>query len=264
MYSIGNIDTNSIRIEFKTRLEQFKARLKANIEDELDPDMLDIECSCCYSSKPIEDFVRCPQDHMICSQCVQIHSSNMIFQNGSSNIKCICMDFECGEFYSDKILQKILPLKTFETYSKIKAKKEMEYIFTMEGINLTKCQFCETYWDLNPDEKILACRECKKSTCLECNQLEHKDRPCDKIRLKIEEGLTREKFLVCNSCSRCIFKEDGCNAVRCPCGNNMCWGCKRNWGSTDAHGCTCGIQQTNHLGEFAGNTKAQMYINRLR
>jgi len=85
-------------------------------------------------------------------------------------------------------------------------------------LDLIKCQFCQTFWDIDPNEPVLYCRECKKNTCLKCKELEHKERPCDKERIKIEETLTKQNFLVCSQCSRCILKEAGCNAVRCPCG----------------------------------------------
>lgn len=271
MYS--NIPTNiffsSVSPDYKNRLEQLKLRLRQNIEDEVFVDQIDIECSCCCSSKPVEDFVRCDSNHLVCVECVSTHSSNMIYTNGSFQIKCIGTTESCDCVYSDKLLEKILEKKVYKQYQIIKIRAETQYIFGIKGINLIKCQFCETCWDLDPNEKILYCMECGKKTCLVCNQSEHPDRPCDKIRIRIEEGLTRERFLVCDKCSRCIEKDEGCNAVRCPCGNNMCWGCKRSWGTTDAHGCNCGNlwnqpNQTNGLNEFAGNVRAQEYIRKLR
>lgn len=261
MYSVSN--------NCKTRLEQIRQRLKANIEDEVFMEQINIECSCCYSTKFVEEFVSCPKSHKICSQCVKTHATNIIWENGSFEIKCICMDESCDTNYSDKVLEQILDKKVFDQYLKLKIRNETKYIFDLKDLNLIKCQFCETVWDLDPEDKLLYCMGCGKKTCLECGQVAHPDRPCDKTRIKIEEGLTRENFLICSQCSRCISKETGCNAVRCPCGNNMCWGCKKSWGSTDAHGCTCKNlwgekQKTNFLNEFAGNQQAQTYINKLR
>lgn len=247
-----------------SKYELLKLRLRKKIEDELFMDQLDIECSCCYSEKPLDDFAQCERNHRICKPCIKTHAENMIFENSNYNIKCICSEEVCNSLYEESTLEQILDKKVFGQYLKLKIREETKYIFSMEGLNLIKCQFCETCWDADGNEKILYCRECGKSTCLECNQLEHKGTPCDKLRIKIEENLTKQKFLVCGSCSRCIFKEEGCNAIRCPCGNNMCWGCKKNWGPTDAHGCICVGIGTNYMAEFNDNNEAQAYINKLR
>lgn len=264
MYNSSYNVYSHVPTNFNNRLEQLKLRLKKNIEAELFIDQLDIECSCCYSFRPIDDFVRCEKNHLICTECVKSHSKNMIYTNGNFNIGCINTLEPCECVYSDEILEKILEKKVYHEYVKIKIRAETKYIFSMEGINLIKCQFCETCWDIDPTEKILYCMQCSKKTCLECNQQEHKGRPCDKIRIKIEEALTKENFLICSNCSRCIFKEAGCNAVRCPCGNNMCWGCKKNVDSR-FNGCDCSTQtRLNGLNEFTGNILAQEYINKLR
>lgn len=259
---------NNLKIEqpivnYKTKLEQLKQKIKMNMDEELYLDQLDLECSCCYSVKPIDDFCNCKSNHKTCIECIKIHAQNMIIENGNFNIKCITTTTVCNSLYDDKLLEKILTKKIFDQYLRLKIKKETEYIFSMGDINLIKCQFCEAYWDIEKDEKILNCRECNKNTCLECKQLEHKGRPCDKIRIQIEEGLTNEKFLICNKCSTCIEKVEGCKAVQCRCGNNMCWDCKKNWGETDAHGCTCSVK-INVANQFNGNATAQQYINKLR
>jgi TRIAD3 protein (E3 ubiquitin-protein ligase RNF216) len=263
MYAIS-----SQKILVSTRLNELRARLKKNIEDEIDLDSLEKECSCCYDIKSVEKFICCQSNHFTCEDCVIKHAQNMIYQNATYKVKCINTNQSCNSLYSDSVLKKILNNKIYDEYNKIKIKEEIQYIFSMEGINLIKCQFCETYWDLDPNEKILYCRECKKNTCLNCNELEHKGIPCNKERIKIEETLTKQNFLVCSQCSRCIFKESGCNAVRCPCSNNMCWGCKKQWGQTDAHGCNCssGVwgnpQNENNI--ILNNNKYQDYINKLK
>lgn len=250
-------------IAYKNRFEQFKLRLKQQIENEVFIEQLDIECTICYNIKPIKEFIECDFEHKICKDCLKAHGENTIIQNGTWKIKCIGDNGLCDCLYEDKILEKVLSTQIFKQHQVLKIKEETRYIHSMEGINLVKCQFCETYWDIDPNEKVLTCRECNKNTCLDCNQLEHKGRPCDKIRIRIEESMTRNNFLVCSNCSRCIFKESGCDAIRCPCGNNMCWACKRSWGSTDAHGCSCNRIGTNHLQEFNGNVQAQKYIRQL-
>jgi TRIAD3 protein (E3 ubiquitin-protein ligase RNF216) len=224
---------------FRNRLDEYRAKLRKNIENELFMDQLDIECYCCYDTKPIEKFIHCEINHQVCMECVKKHAENIIFQNDSYKIKCINVAEQCECLYENSELEKVLDKKVFERYLRIKIKEETSYIFQMENINIKQCLNCETFWDIDPTEKILNCHNCHKSTCLECNEPEHKDRPCDKIRIKIEESLTQKNFLICPSCTRCIYKEDGCNAVRCPCGNNMCWGCKKSHGTVDAHGCNC-------------------------
>lgn len=248
-------------------LNNLRDKLKKSIENEIDLDFILQECSCCYDTKPFNEFELCQSKHPTCSKCIITHAHNTIYQNASFKIKCINTTTKCDSLYSDKVLEKILDTKVYGEYNKLKIKEETKYIFSMEGLNLIKCQFCETHWDLNENEEILYCMQCYKKTCLRCNELEHKGRPCDKERKIIEESLTNKNFLVCSQCSRCILKEDGCNAVTCPCGNNMCWGCKKQWGNTDAHGCGCvsgvwgvPIMTNNHI---LNNQLYQDYINKL-
>jgi hypothetical protein len=235
--------------------------LKKNLEDEIDMDQLEDVCPCCCSSIKYDKFFECDNRHKICGECIKRYAENVIYQNGSYIIKCI-YEGGCDCEYKERILEKILDKKSFEQYQRLKIKEETKYIFDLDGLNLIKCQFCETVWDIDKTEKVLYCRECKKSTCLECNKLEHKGSPCDKLRLKIEENLTKQNYFIC-PCSRCIEKVDGCNAVRCPCGNNFCWGCKKSWGGSDAHGCTCSEIRLNVMNEFNGNLEALAYIQKL-
>jgi len=264
MMMFCNVSNN----EFKNKLETFRQKIKKNIENEIFMDQINIECSCCYSSKFVDDFECCKLNHKICKDCIKTYATNTIFENGSYNIKCIYMIENCDCIYDENTLKNILDKKVFEQYLKLKIKDEIKDIITIESLNIIKCQFCETYWDIDPNDKILYCMSCSKKTCLSCNQLAHPDRPCDKIRIKIEDALTKQNFLICSNCSRCIFKESGCNAVRCPCGNNMCWGCKKSWGATDAHRCDCGNLwggvQTNYLNEFNNDAEAQNYINKIK
>ena len=62
----------------------------------------------------------------------------------------------------------------YNEYNKLKTKEETKYIFSMDGINLIQCNFCSLYWDIEPNEEILNCSSCSKSTCLKCKELEHK------------------------------------------------------------------------------------------
>lgn len=249
--------------DYKLRLESLRQKIKTNIEDEVFMDQIYIECNCCYSIKYIDEFVCCPQKHNICSNCLKTHATNIIFENGTYNIKCICMDTVCNTFYSDKVLEKILDKKVYSQMCKLRLNDETKYIYDISNLNLVKCQFCEVVWDIDLTDKLLYCMNCGGKTCLECGEKDHPDRPCDKIRKKIEEKLTQQNFLICTQCSRCILKESGCNAVRCPCGNNMCWGCKKSWGREDAHKCNCSSLGTNGLNEFTNDKKAREYINKL-
>lgn len=229
------------------RLNLIRTILKKKMEDELDINFLEKECSCCYDIKSTDDFISCQSNHLICINCVQTHATNTIYQNASWKIKCINTEEVCTSIYSEKDLKKILKSKIYDEFNKLKTKEETQYIFNLPGLNLIQCVGCESYWDSDPNETVLHCRTCKKSTCLKCKEPEHKGKPCDSKRKNIEDKLTEAILLKCSKCSKSIYKEDGCNKITCSCGNLMCWICKTEInGIGYGHFCnTCinGIQQ---------------------
>ncbi len=183
------------------------------------------ECGCCYETKSSDLLIFCKKTHAVCIDCMRKHSENMIYQNASTKIKCINTEELCDCEISDKTLEKILDKKVYEEYVKLKTKEETAYIFNMDGLNLVKCQFCESYWDIKKNQKKLECLTCKKNTCLKCNELDHKGL-CNSDRKNIEDKLTEAILLKCSKCAKSIYKEDGCNKIKCACGNEMCWLCK--------------------------------------
>lgn len=52
----------------------------------------------------------------------------------------------------------------------------------------------------------------------------------DKLAAKhlVEEAMTEALVSKCNNCNKSFVKEDGCNYLRCPCGNSQCYVCGSN------------------------------------
>ncbi len=219
-----------------SKLERFRLKCKKEMENELDYNLLDKECLCCYETKPCEEFVKCESNHMACNVCVLRHAENTIYQNASYKISCINTENACMSLYSETVLCRVLKPQTFIEYNKIKTKEEMKYIFELDGLNLIQCKFCDAYWDNNNRDLVLNCGYCYKSTCLKCNEQAHEGKACESKRKNIEDKLTEAVILQCKKCNKSIYKEDGCNKVTCPCGTIMCWICKS---TIDGYGHFC-------------------------
>jgi len=188
----------------------------------------ELECTCCYDSKEINNITQCDGGHFICKDCVKRHSENMIYQNICTNIKCINTQENCFHQINEKVLSNVLDAKVFNEYVRLKNSEEVKKILSLNGLNMIQCGFCDEYYDMDIKQDNLYCVSCTNTTCLLCGQKSHEGKPCEKERLNIEDKLTKEILLSCTRCKKSIFKEDGCNKITCPCGNLMCWICKSN------------------------------------
>jgi hypothetical protein len=191
-----------------------------------------IECNCCYEDKLIEDFGSCTEGHLICKVCIKRHAENTIFELSSHKIKCIDCSTKCFGIFDEDILKNVLSSQVLREYDNIKKISEMKEL-SVDDINIKICQHCGAGTDIGiSQQELLVCMECFKDTCLKCNNVNHPNKPCyvNNIRLgkqhEIEENKTDEIIIRCKTCNKSLFKEDGCNNVRCICGTSHCNLCK--------------------------------------
>src|SRR5208282_1462883 len=99
----------------------------------------------------------------------------------------------------------------------------------------------------DPTDRIFECLNCGNYSCRYCHVKSHHPMSCEsntfimvpliteyqaesKLSAKhaVEEAMTDALVRKCNKCEKRFLKEDGCNKMRCSCGNQQCYVCSAN------------------------------------
>ena len=97
----------------------------------------------------------------------------------------------------------------------------------------------------DPIDLIFRCVSCGTHSCRNCRVKSHHPMSCEREpqtypRLKleyqstlsakhvVEEAMTAALVRKCNKCAKPFLKEDGCNKMKCSCGNIQCYVCSTN------------------------------------
>lgn len=187
-------------------------------------------CECCYLEN-FSDFelVYCPASHSFCKGCVKKYCEHL-YGDGKTDFPC--MNIECDQPYSLRILRAVLSPKLFSKWAQKKQSVEMK----QAGLeDLVFCPFCEYVTVLSPENKELYCEnaDCMKKSCRLCKQVSHVPLRCDEVekketnnRIFIEEKMSEALIRKCPTCSNPILKDYGCNKMTCTCGTMMCYVCR--------------------------------------
>ena len=164
------------------------------------------------------------------------------------------------------MLKKVLPQKTWEKYSEMQAKIQIEQAGL--GENLAMCPKCG-YQAMVPElQNVFACpvEGCRFVSCRKCNKASHIPLRCEEVvqqdrrdegRLKIEEALSEAKMRTCPKCNKKFIKSDGCNKMTCACGMKMCYVCRKPLNKQNPYGHFCQTPHCDH--KTCG--KCRLYTN---
>lgn len=114
----------------------------------------------------------------------------------------------------------------------------------LEG--LVYCPFCSYAAIMDdPTELIFQCGYCRIHSCRNCRVKTHHPMSCEReipvypmlkveyqstlsAKHVVEEAMTAALVRKCNKCAKPFLKEDGCNKMKCSCGNTQCYVCSAN------------------------------------
>ena len=205
-----------------------------------------VECSCCFTDFPIEEMVQCREAHLFCAECLQRYVETQVFSQGNIGIdkvtKLPALELKC--FYSGNegdcvagfdrySLEKALPKSTLEKYEELQVQVSIE----KAGLNdLCTCPKCGFQAVLPTEQRVFACPvdDCQFESCRECGEASHIPLRCEEVekesetkgRLTVEEAITAAKIRKCPKCKKGFVKSDGCNKIRCACGEYVCYICR--------------------------------------
>jgi len=214
----------------KYQSKQEKKRTKAVEEARKEGGLF--ECKVCLDSDClVVEVVMCEAGCMFCKDCVKRGAEVQI---GDSKSIISCLN-SCGDNIPLAVLQRLLPASTF---SKLVQRRQIEEVQAAGLEDLVQCPACSFAIIMpDPENKVIICgnQECGRQTCKLCGEESHVPLTCDEVekdgevvtRTKLENAMTEAMVRACVSCNKRFFKEEGCNKMKCQCGQSMCYLCRK-------------------------------------
>ncbi|KAL7434785.1 hypothetical protein ACHAXM_004261, partial [Skeletonema potamos] len=192
------------------------------------------ECGCCFADYQVSALKQCSagEGHYVCRDCIQHYVSEQLDGNGSTVFKCIA-SADCTCKYSlaflDKVLSPTLKKRANERVALEEIKKAGENDET-----LWQCPTCAYFGFFDQKPPWIHCPTCNLTYCTSCNE-NHTDRTCEEFRREqvmgkdlkhlAAEAMSRACKRSCPHCGREYIKSDGCNKIKCRCGELSCYLC---------------------------------------
>ena len=191
------------------------------------------QCPVCYDEDCLlEETVQCGGGCLYCPDCVRRGAKVQLGENKAA-ISCL---LSCGEDIPTKTLEQLLPSLL---YTKLLERQQAEEIKAAGIDNLVHCPACSFAIITNPEDRVLSCgnKECGRETCLLCGEKSHVPLTCDEVekddevaaRTKVELAMSEAMIRECVNpqCRKKFFKTEGCNKMKCECGQSMCYLCRK-------------------------------------
>jgi len=232
-----------IYFKMEPRIRKFQAKEKAKRGKAIDEARKVgglIECQVCFDDEClVAEVAMCEAGCMFCRDCVRRGAGVQIGDN-KADIACLV---KCGENIPLAVLQTVL---TSKMYSRIVERKQMEEVKAAGIEDLVQCPACSFATIMpDPEDKLVTCgnQECGKVTCRLCGEESHVPLSCDEVekdgevmaRTKLEDAMTEAMVRACVKCNKRFFKEEGCNKMKCECGQSMCYLCRQPVGDDYQH-----------------------------
>lgn len=203
--------------------------------------------------------------HLFCKACIVQYVESQVFGSGNLGIdketkkpaleiKC-CEGSGCNSGFPEEMLQKVLPVKTWEKYSEMQARAQIDRAGL--GENLASCPKCGYQAFVPETQNIFECpvQGCGFESCRKCGKAAHIPLRCEEVqqqnrrdqgRLKIEEALSEARMRTCPKCSKKFIKSDGCNKMTCACGMKMCYVCRKPLDKNNPYLHFCRVPHCDH------------------
>ena len=221
--------TESDLIGKKTLIFENIKKCKICLDDFDENDILnyELECGCIIHYKCFDEYIKNSVENnnipILCPYCrIEIHP-NLIYDSLNTN------------HYQD-LIQK------FEKYS-------MDNYLLNHTDNYSCCPTagCEYIFFFLEGENRFLCPICQKEYCLFCKEIWHKEMTCQEYQDSKDTKKCDEKFLkfvqgarykICPKCGVWVEKTQGCNNMKCRCGNHFCYKCGKPIPKKE-HDCRC-------------------------
>ena len=227
-YVFLKLEARVTTVKERKERKREQAVLKAREEGGL------MSCPICYDDECLlSEMTQCTDGCLFCSDCVKRGAKVQIGENKSS-ISCL---LSCGANIPLKVLEKLLPGLLF---NKLVERQQMEEIKAAGLEGLVQCPACSFAIVItDPEVKIMVCgnKECGRETCRLCGEKSHVPLACDEVekdeeveaRTRLEMAMSEAMIRECvrPGCGKKFYKIEGCNKMKCECGQSMCYLCRK-------------------------------------
>lgn len=240
----NNIDTNHTEhIHSGENLhETSRSGPEAENEDQI------VECPICAEEYPASKFPRrptitefCTHPENCCLDCLESSIAAVIERGALHLLACpICpaklTDHDVKEYASEQV---------YERYKYLKQQSEIpgHYISCMNP-------HCGGSQPHDSQDPRMICKYCNFETCAHHKRPWHRGQTCSEFdlddaqleRLEEEEAtaklLSKESTSICPKCGQGVTKAEGCDHMRCNCGEEWCYICSCSYENVIRHGAT--------------------------
>jgi len=192
-------------------------------------------CPVCFENVPKEDTVGLNCGHMYCKSCWVGYLDDQIQTHAANAITTRCMYPKCLQVVTQDMYKKFLTKEKYERY---------EYFFLKSCVEQNpKYTFCPKdcgtvvqYLDFGKPTKSVSC-SCGCYFCFLCGQEKHDPVSCQELKRWLQKESSEEDAIKlieatskqCPHCLHHVTRTQGCNHMRCRCGKDWCWMCRKDW-----------------------------------
>ena len=182
-------------------------------------------CNTCYEEISIKEKKQnyIPCKHFFCSDCYFQYFKEKIEKSDVNKITC--MEKGCPHEFDENFIKTHLKGEDelFEKYLKFKKRNE---IYNNPNVVVCPIENCDSYAKKLEKSTFVKCLR-GHEFCSNCQKPWHKGKKC-----KIDglDSYRKEHHLKrCPKCGALTEKNYGCNHMKCNCGCNWCWFCKKQF-----------------------------------
>lgn len=238
-------DTDSESDESDQDMQSLSGQADSNLQG--GPEDLE-ECSICAEEYPPSKFPKrltitdlCDHPDMACLECLDSSITSVIERGALHLLACPI----CPQKFTRKDVKEYASREIYKRYKYLKRQSEIpgHYIACMNP----KCNGSQPHPSEDPK---MICQYCNFATCAHHKRPWHQDQTCSEFdldeaqleRLEEEEAtaklLSQESTSICPKCGQGVTKADGCDHMRCQCGEEWCYVCSCSYENVIRHGAT--------------------------
>ncbi|KAK7733321.1 hypothetical protein SLS53_008218 [Cytospora paraplurivora] len=202
-------------------------------------DAEDIECPICLEEYSPSQFPRrptitefCDHSDKACLQCLESSITAMVERGALHLLACPI----CPQKLSHIDIKQYANKEIYKRYQYLKQQSEIPgHWISCTNPNCGGSQAHES------DDPRMICKHCNFFTCAKHKRPWHNGQTCGEFdqdpaqidRLEEEEAtaklLSKESTSICPNCRQGVTKTDGCDHMRCQCGQEWCYVCSCSW-----------------------------------
>lgn len=178
------------------------------------------DCTVCFEERPVADFIQLACGHGgRCLECLQRSVTEAINRGLIGDIRC--SNVACLAPLTQNEVCRLIPEGNLRVaYDRLRIQADPNGRFCPRPN-------CNRAYIYNPAQgpQEIACQDCDGRYCNNCLVQHFRGARCQPRNGAMNAVRGNPNVRVCPRCEVVIFREAGCNYIRCNCGHEFCWMC---------------------------------------